>query len=91
MDYSPPGSSVHGILQAKILDGIGCHFLLPTQGWTLGLLHCTQILYGLSYWENPIVEGKQGENQYVSSQSVQDKVKGLDCWLVSPLPSSVAW
>ena len=25
MDFSPPGSSVHGILQAKILD---CHFLL---------------------------------------------------------------
>ena len=29
MDCSPPGSSVHGILQARILDtGVGCHFLL---------------------------------------------------------------
>ena len=35
MDCSPPGSSVHGISQAKILE-LSCHFLLqrifPTQG-----------------------------------------------------------
>ena len=24
MDYSPPGSSVHGILQARILGGLPC-------------------------------------------------------------------
>ena len=24
MDCSPPGSSVHGILQARILDGLPC-------------------------------------------------------------------
>ena len=29
MDYSPPGSSVHGILQARILEW-GCHALLYT-------------------------------------------------------------
>ena len=27
MDCSPPGSSVHGIIQAKN-TGVGCHFLL---------------------------------------------------------------
>ena len=36
MDSSPPGSSVHGILQARILTGVCCHALLqgifPTQG-----------------------------------------------------------
>ena len=26
--YSPPGSSVHGIPQAKVLAGVGCHALL---------------------------------------------------------------
>ena len=40
MDCSPPGSSVHGILQTT---GVGCHFLLqgifPTQGSNLSLLH----------------------------------------------------
>ena len=39
MDWSPPGSSVHGILQARILDGVACHALLqgvfPTQGSNL--------------------------------------------------------
>ena len=41
MDCSLPGSSVHGILHAKIL-GMGCHFLpqgiFPTQGSNPGLL-----------------------------------------------------
>jgi len=37
MDCSPPGSSVHGIFQARILECIAISFLLqgifPTQGW----------------------------------------------------------
>ena len=53
IDCSPPGSSVHGILQARILDGVGSHFLLqgifPTQGSNLSLLHCRWILYHLSH------------------------------------------
>ena len=72
--------------------GVGCHFLPPTQGLNPGLLHCRQIFYSLSYWENPIVEAKKkGENQYVSSQRVQGKGKGLDCCSFFPLPLSVAW
>ena len=45
MDSSPSGSSVPGILQARI-TGVGCHFLLqgifPTQGLNPGLPHCRQ-------------------------------------------------
>ena len=44
MDCSPPGSSVHGILQARILEWMGCHShlhqIFPTQGivlWTPAL------------------------------------------------------
>ena len=52
MDYSPPGSSLHGDTPVKN-TGVGCHFLLqrifPTQGSNPGLLHCRQILYLLSY------------------------------------------
>ena len=29
MNCSPPGSSVHGILQARILEWVGCHSLSP--------------------------------------------------------------
>ena len=42
MDCSPPGSSVHGIFQARIPEWV-CQFLLqgilPTQGLNLCLLH----------------------------------------------------
>ena len=51
-----PGSSVHGILQATILEWVN-HALLrgifPTQGSNLGLLHCGQILYHLSHQGTP--------------------------------------
>ena len=54
-DYSLPGSSVHGILQARILEC--CHFFLqgifPSQGSKLGLPHCRQILYYLSHQGSP--------------------------------------
>ena len=47
-----PGSSVHGILQAKNI-GVGCYFLLQgifsTQGSNPGFLHCRQTVYCLSY------------------------------------------
>ena len=47
VDYSLPGSSVHGILQVRI-RGVGCHFLFQgmflTQGSNPGLLHCRQTL-----------------------------------------------
>ena len=52
----------HGLQHTRLLcpwnspgknTGMGCHFLLqgifPTQGSNLGLLHCRQILYRLSY------------------------------------------
>ena len=46
MNYNPPGSSVHEILQARI-TGVRWHALLqgifPTQGLKPRLLHCRQI------------------------------------------------
>ena len=49
-----PGSSVHGILQARILEWVAIPFsrgLFPTQGANPGFLHCRQILYCLSIRE----------------------------------------
>ena len=43
MNYSPPGFSVHGILQARILEWVTIPFFkgtFPTQVLNLGLLHC---------------------------------------------------
>ena len=56
MDWSPPGSSVHGILQAKIRDMI-CHSplqgIFPTQRSNLGRPHSRQVLYCVSYLGSP--------------------------------------
>ena len=60
LDCSPPGSSVHGTLQARILEWVGISFsrvgslfllqgIFPTQELNWRLLHCRQILYQLSY------------------------------------------
>jgi len=52
MDCSPPGSSVHGILQARILEWVAVPFsrgIFPTQGSNPGALHCRQIVYHLSH------------------------------------------
>ena len=53
VNCSLPGSSVHGILQARILEWLAMHALLQgifqTQGSNPGLLHCRWILYCLSH------------------------------------------
>ena len=61
MDCGLPGSSVHGILQPRILEQVAVSFsrehsqprnqargIFPTQGSSPGLPHCRQVLYGLS-------------------------------------------
>ena len=51
MDCNPPGTSVHGILLAIILEWVAISFsrvIVPTQGSNPGLLHCRQVLYHLS-------------------------------------------
>ena len=52
IDCSLPGSSVHGIFQARG-TGVACHCLLQgiflTQGSNPGLPHCRQTLYRLSH------------------------------------------
>ena len=51
MDGSPPGSSVHGIFQARILEWqpFPSPGDLPDPGSNPGLLHCRRIRYPLSH------------------------------------------
>ena len=56
MDYRPPGSSLHGIPQAGILEWVAIPFsrgVFLTQGWNLGLLLCRWILYHLNHQGSP--------------------------------------
>ena len=59
---------LHGILQAGILEWVS-HFLLQriflTQGLNLGLVHCRQILYQLSYEGSPTKDREEAkENNF---------------------------
>ena len=56
MDCSPPGSSIHGILQARILEGVAIPFSRGfSQPRDQTLVSCTfwQILNHLSHWGSP--------------------------------------
>ena len=61
MDYSLPGSSVHGIFQARILEWLAVSYSrasLQTKGWThISGVSCIgrQILYPCTTWGTPIV------------------------------------
>ena len=56
MDYSPPGSSVYGTLQAKILKWVAFPSpgKLPHPGIEPRSPHCTQIPYHMSHQGSPI-------------------------------------
>ena len=52
MDYSPPGPSVHGILQARILEWVAIPFSRRSSQlryWTRVYLYSRRILYHLSH------------------------------------------
>ena len=74
-DGSPPSSSVHGILQARILEWVGYSLfqgIFLTQGLNPGLLHCRWILRHLNH---------QGSHVY-SARSVRwlhGTKRKLDC------------
>ena len=48
MDCNLPGSSVHGILQTRILEWVAIYFSRRFS-WPRNLLHGRQIVYQLSY------------------------------------------
>ena len=67
MDWDPPGFSIHGIFQARILEWIALSFSrgtsFPTQGSKPGLPHRRQTLYRLSHLGKAIFRGE--ESQYL--------------------------
>ena len=81
IDCSPPGSSVHRILQARIQEWVAISFSRGSpwpkdQIWSLGLLHCRQILYQLTYEGSPI--SNAGEKKKKSNR-VGDSEYKLSC------------
>ena len=59
MDCSLSGSSLQGILQARILEWVAISFsrgIFLTQELNPGLLHCRQMIYQVSYEGSPTEE-----------------------------------
>ena len=75
--FATPGSSVHGIFQARILEWVAISFttqgIFPTQGSNPGLRHCGNTLYRLSH------QGIHSfpENEWVGLSWEQGRVKQL--------------
>ena len=73
VDCSSPGSSVHGILQARILEWVTIPFswgIFPTQGLNHSLLHCRQIFYHLNYQEAPIFKKISAKDTNLKNHSI---------------------
>ena len=91
MDYSPPGSSVHGILQARywsgwllfilllwILENSLLRVIFATQGSNPGF---PQILYHLNYPESPVYISKI---KYIVTSSYKFKFTKILLSLIDP-------
>ena len=102
MNCSPPGSTVHEIFSSKG-TGVHCRFLLQgifaTRGLNMGLLHCRQILYWLSYegsWWSTIVQyfyfkPAMSERKHKCSGNLDDTtILFLKVCLVAQLHSTLA-
>ena len=93
VDCSPPGSSVHGMSQARILEWVAIPLLqgiFLTQGSNSGLLHCRRTLYHLSH---------QGEDSIMGFRPPGNRGKALlllqppSLWsfMVAALVYQVSW
>ena len=93
VDCSLPGSSVHGILQARILEWV-VHFLLqgifPIQGSKPGLPHCRQMLYPLSHQGSPYLANMSHTHTHIHTQIPNVKELGerlcLFIWISVTFP-----
>ena len=68
IDCCLPGSSVHGILQTRILEEVSIPFSRGNQ--TLDILHCRQNLYWLNYEGHSWIKGTLWFSSVQSSHSV---------------------
>ena len=79
MDCSLPGSSVHGIFHARILEWSVIFFsrgIFPTQGSNWGFLHCRQTLYCLRHQGIPKSGSQDSANflDFIFDYSLQKRL-----------------
>ena len=83
LDCSPPDSSVHGILQARILEWVAIPFsrgIFPTQGSNPGLLHCREILYHLRQPKETKPVNPKGNQPWISIGRTDTEAEAPILW-----------
>ena len=68
MDCSPPGSSVHRILQVRTLEWVSSPFSrgsFHSRDWIWVSWHCGQILYHLSHQGSPTLENSESNGRNI--------------------------
>ena len=79
MDCNPPGFSVHGILQARILESVAISFSMgyswPRNRTLLFYIH-RQILYHWATWEAPYLSISVSKWDYHTSEHCYDSAWG---------------
>ena len=87
MDYSPPGSSGHGIFQTRILEWVaisssrGSSWPRDQTSHLLCFLHCRWILYLLSHQGSPVT-GLTGFSKNVSQERGMATHSSILAWKV---------
>ena len=76
MDCSPPGTSAHAILHARIMERVAMPFSrgnLPNPKWNLGLLNYRQVLHCLSHQGGSKIQSMQKRVSVLRTKN-RDKV-----------------
>ena len=93
IDYSLPGASVHGILQARkpkwVVNSL-LQVIFQTQGWKPGLPHCKRILYSLSHQRSPRIMEWVTYPCSSGSSRPRNRTRGLPLQADS-LPAELPW
>ena len=72
-DYNPPGSSVHGIFQARILERVAIPFSRGSNPRLLHLLH---------WWVGSLPPGPPGKSLYMTEISKSEVTSNPESWLL---------
>ena len=95
MDYTP-GSSIHGILQARILEWVTIPFSRGSpkpRDWTPGLLPCRWFLYQLRHQGSPTMEITElyKEHIYISPKGVNEPITYYTQWSKSQRERQISY
>jgi len=94
MDCNLPGSSVHGSIQARILEWVAYSLLqgiFPTQELNPGIPHCRWILYNMSHQGSPrILEWSIHSPAYLPNPGIELEAPALQAdSLLAELPGKL--